>query len=81
MSILIWTTLALLGLLLTWEGAVRLQRWRTGRSGERPGSPADGGRYYAPEAEQRREADAAASRAEHSAAVGMRNRAEPQRRF
>lgn len=81
MSILIWTTLALLGILLTWEGAVRLQRWRSGRSGGRPGSPADGGRHYAPEAEQRREADAAASRAEHSAAVGMRNRAEPRRSF
>ena len=74
MSILIWTTLALLGILLAWEAIARLRRWW-------PGSPADGDRHYAPEAERRREADAAASRAEHSAAVGMRNRAEPRRSF
>jgi len=81
MAIVVWTFLGLLGTLLAWEGVARLQRRRAGLSGGRPGSPADGGRYYAPEAEQRREADAAASRAEHSAAVGMRNRAEPRRRF
>ncbi|MGQ0583936.1 MAG: hypothetical protein ACT4O6_18515 [Reyranella sp.] len=81
MSTLIWMILALLGGLLAWEGAARLRRWQAGLSGERPGTPADGGRHYAPEAEQRREADAAASRSGHAAAAGMRNPAEPRRRF
>lgn len=78
MSILVWMFLALLGSLLAWEGAVRLRRWRAGHSGERL---ADGDRHYAPEVELRRELDAGASRAAHSAAVGMRNRVEPRRRF
>lgn len=81
MAFVVWTLLALLGALLAWEAVVRLRRWRAGLSGGSPMTPADGDRYYAPEAEQRRELDAAASRADHSAAVGMRNRAEPRRRF
>lgn len=81
MSTLIWTFLALLGILLAWEAVSRLRRRRAGLSGRHQGTPADGGRYYAPEAEQRREADAAASRSGHAAAAGMRNPAEPRRRF
>jgi hypothetical protein len=76
MSILIWTTLAVLGVLLAWEGVVRLQRWRTGRAGERP---ADGDRHYAPEADLRRDLDAAASSAGHASAVGLRARVAPRR--
>ncbi|MBI3199691.1 MAG: hypothetical protein HYZ40_19695 [Rhodospirillales bacterium] len=81
MAVVVWTFLAVLGLLLAWEAAVRLRRWRAGLSRERPATPADGDRYYAPEAELRRELDAAASRSDHAAAVGMRNHAEPRRRF
>jgi hypothetical protein len=81
MSILIWMFLALLGGLLAWEAVSRLRRWRAGRSGQQPATPTDGDRYYAPEAELRRELDAAASRSDHAAAVGMRNPAEPRRRF
>jgi hypothetical protein len=75
MSTLIWMILALLGILLAWEGAARLRRWRTGRSGETP----DGGHHYAPEAEQRRQLDAAASSADHASAVGLRARNAPRR--
>jgi hypothetical protein len=81
MAVVVWTLLALLGALLVWETAVRLRRWRTGLSSERPATPADDDRYYAPEAELRRELDAAASRSDHAAAVGMRTPAEPRRRF
>ena len=81
MAVVVWTFLALLTTLLVWETAVRLRRWRAGRSGGTPATPGDDDRHYAPEAELRRELDAAASRADHAAAVGMRNRAEPRRRF
>ncbi|MDP1961696.1 MAG: hypothetical protein Q8K93_05785 [Reyranella sp.] len=71
MSIPVWIFLALLGSLLAWEGAVRLRRWRAGRSGDRP---ADDDRHYMQEAELRRGLDAAASSAEHASAVGLRAR-------
>jgi hypothetical protein len=76
MSILIWTALALLGILLIWEGAVRLRRWRTGRASDRT---SDGDRHYAPEADLRRDLDAAASSASHASAVGLRARVAPRR--
>ena len=75
MSIPVWIFLALLGSLLAWEGAVRLRRWRAGRSGDRP---ADSDRHYMPEAELRRGLDAAASSAEHASAVGLRARVGPR---
>lgn len=73
MSIPVWIFLALLGSLLAWEGAVRLRRWRAGRSGDRPAD------HYVPEAELRRGLDAAASSAEHASAVGLRARIGPRR--
>lgn len=73
MSIPVWIFLALLGSLLAWEGAVRLRRWRSGRSGDRPAD------HYMPEAELRRGLDAAASSAEHASAVGLRARVGPRR--
>ena len=75
MVIVVWIILAALGGLLLWEAAVRLRRWRRGDSGRE----ADPDRYYAPEAETRRDLDAAASRAAHSAESGMIKRAEPRR--
>jgi hypothetical protein len=75
MSILIWTALALLGILLIWEGAVRLRHWRIGRASDRPPD----GRHYAPEADLRRDLDAAASSASHASAVGLRARVAPRR--
>lgn len=75
MSTLIWMILALLGILLAWEGAARLRRWRAGAPDETP----DGRDHYAPEAEQRRQLDAAASSADHASAVGLRARSAPRR--
>lgn len=77
MAIVVWIFLAALGVLLLWEAVVRLRRWRRGVSDRE----ADADRYYAPEAETRRELDAAASRAAHSAESGMIKRAEPRRRL
>lgn len=79
MAVVVWTLLALLGALLAWEAAVRLRRWRAGLSGGWPMTPTDGDRYYAPEAEQRRELDAAAGSADHASAVGLRARVAPRR--
>ena len=75
MAIVIWIFFAALGGLLLWEAAVRLRRWRRGISSRET----DTDRYYAPEAETRRELDAAASRAAHSAEAGVSKRAEPRR--
>jgi hypothetical protein len=75
MEIVVWIFFVALGTLVLWEGAVRLRRWRNGISGRQT----DPDRYYAPEAETRRELDAAASRAVHSAESGMIKRAEPRR--
>ena len=75
MEIVVWTIFAALAVLLLWEAAVRLRRWWRGDSGRE----IDPDRYYAPEAETRREADAAASRAAHSAEAGISKRAEPRR--
>ena len=75
MEIVVWTIFAALGVLLFWEAAVRLRRWWRGDSGRE----IDANRYYAPEVETRRELDAAASRAAHSAEAGMIKRAEPRR--
>ena len=75
MAIVIWIFLTALGGLLLWEAAVRLRGRRKGFSGRET----DTGRYYAPEAETRRELDAVASRAAHSAESGMIKRAEPRR--
>ena len=75
MEIVVWIFFIALGALVLWEAAVRLRRWRNGVSGPET----DPDRYYAPEAETRRELDAAASRAVHSAESGMIKRAEPRR--
>ncbi len=75
MVIVVWIFFAALGGLLLWEAAVGLRRWRKGVSGRE----SDTDRYYAPEAETRRELDAAASRAVYSAESGMIKRAEPRR--
>ena len=75
MVIVVWIFFGALGALVLWEVAVRLRRWRNGVSGRET----DPDRYYAPEAETRRELDAAASRAAHSAESGMIKRAEPRR--
>ena len=75
MEIVVWIFFIALAVLLLWEGAVGVRRWWTGGSG----GEADPDRYYAPEAETRRELDAAASRAAHSAESGMIKRAEPRR--
>ena len=77
MEIVVWTIFAALAVLLLWEAAVRLRRWWRGDSGRE----IDADRYYAPESETRREADAASSRAVHSAESGMIKRAEPRRRL
>lgn len=75
MVIVFWILLMALGGLVVWEAAVQLRRrWK-----KSPGAQAGIDRYYAPEAETRRERDAAASRAVHSAEVGMIRRAEPRR--
>ena len=71
MAIVVWIIFGALGALLLWEAAVRLRRWRNGVSGRET----DPDRYYAPEAETRRELDAAASRAAHSAESGITHRA------
>ena len=75
MAIVIWIFFGALGALVLWDAVVRLRRWRKDVSGRE----ADPDRYYAPEAETRRELDAAASRAVHSAESGMIKRAEPRR--
>ena len=75
MVIVVWILLGALAVLVLWEAAVRLRRWRRGISGRETETD----RYYAPEAETRRELDAAASRAAHSAEAGMNKRAEPRR--
>ena len=81
MTILVWAFFVVLGGLVLWEAASRVRkRWM--RSAGTAADPAtDAERYYAPEAERRREADAAASRAAHSAEAGMIKRAEPRRNF
>jgi hypothetical protein len=83
MTFLIWAFFAVLGLLVLWEAVSRARsRWMrsSGRASADP-DPVAAERYYAPESERRREADAAASRADHSAASGMIKRAEPRRNF
>ncbi|MCF8531683.1 MAG: hypothetical protein K9G48_01655 [Reyranella sp.] len=74
MTVLIWTFLALLAVLLAWEVTSRLRRW----AGLSRGTPADRDPHYAPEAERRRALDAAASSADHASAVGLRARAGPR---
>ena len=75
MVIVVWIFFGALGALVLWEAAVRLRRWRNGVSGRET----DPDRCYAPDAETRRELDAAASRAVHSAESGTIKRAEPRR--
>ena len=73
MTVLIWTFLALLAVLLASEVASRLRRW----AGLSRGTPADRYPHHASEAERRRALDAAASSADHASAVGLRVRAGP----
>ncbi len=75
MAIVVWILFGALGALVLWEAVVQLRRWRNGAASRET----DPDRYYAPEAETRRELDAAASRAVHSAESGMIKRAEPRR--
>ena len=79
MTIIVWAFFAVLGGLLLWEAASRARKWWMRSSGTATDATTGAERYYAPEAERRREADAAASRAVHSAEAGMIKRAEPRR--
>ncbi len=81
MTIIVWAFLAVLGGLVIWEAAARARKRWLRSSGTAPDAATDAERYYAPEAERRREADSAASRAVHSAETGMIRRAEPRRNF
>ena len=81
MTIIVWAFFALLGGLLLWEAVSRVRKWWSRSSGTATDAAMDSERYYAPESERRREADAAASRAVHSAEAGAIKRAEPRRNF
>jgi hypothetical protein len=81
MTWLVWAFFAVLGGLVLWESASRVRKWWVRSSGTASDGATDSERYYAPEAERRREADSAASRAAHSAEAGMIKRAEPRRNF
>ena len=79
MAIVVWIFFVALGGLLLWEAAFRVRQWWRRGTGQEADTSAGTDRYYAPEAETRRELDAAASRAAHSAEAGMNKRAEPRR--